>query len=189
MTNKIQQNFFKKLEKIYRDMDTAWENTASAYGFKCKGCTENCCETEFYHYTHIEKDYLLHGVQTLDKETLERVIDSAEKVNTIRNSAKRKNKHTRIMCPLNHNNLCIIYKFRPMICRLHGIPHQLARPGSEPVMSPGCGTGSKIFNKKGYIKFDRTPFYADMAAIEINYRKATGKTKKIKQTIAHMLVS
>ncbi len=191
MNNKFQYNqkFFSKLNLLYEDMDRAWRKTASAYGFKCTGCEQNCCETEFYHYTYIEKDYLLWGMNTLDHETIKQVLFRAEQVNKKRGIAEKQNKKIRVMCPLNENNLCMLYKFRPMICRLHGIPHELCKPCSEPVISPGCDAGAELFNAKGYIKFDRTPFYSKMAGLEMDYRKTNGKLKKIKQTIAQMLIS
>ena len=191
MDNKFQHNqkFFSKLNLLYGDMDRAWEKAAAAYGFKCTGCAESCCETEFYHYTYIEKDYLLWGMNTLDHGTIKQVLFRAEQVNKQRGIAEKRNERIRIMCPLNENNLCMIYKFRPMICRLHGIPHELCKPSSEPLISPGCDAGTELFNEKGYIKFDRTPFYSKMAGIEMDYRKAKGKSEKIKQTIAQMLIS
>jgi len=188
MNNKIQNKFFTKLSVIYDTMDKSWDKAASAYGFKCTGCSENCCETEFYHYTYIEKDYLLSRIKTLEQEERKQVLSRAEKINSQRALAKKAGKSIRIMCPLNKNNLCMLYKFRPMICRLHGIPHELCKPFSKPVINPGCDAGAPLFNSKGYIKFDRTPFYSEMAALEINYRAATGKSKKIKQTIAQMLI-
>ncbi len=190
MKNKFKhnQNFFSKLSLLYEEMDRAWEKTASTYGFKCTGCSESCCETEFYHYTYIEKDYLLWGVNTLDHETIKLVLSRAEQVNKKRSIAEKQKKRIRVMCPLNENNLCMIYKFRPMICRLHGIPHELRKPGSQPLVSPGCDAGAALFNEKGYMKFDRTPFYSKMAGIEMDYRKTHGKSKKIKQTIAQMVV-
>ena len=187
MDDKLQNDFFTRLAAIYDNMDKSWNAAASAYEFKCTGCSENCCETEFYHYTCIEKDYLLRGMDTLDQYTKKQVLSRAEKVNRCRAIAEKTGKRIRIMCPLNMDSLCIIYKFRPMMCRLHGIPHELCTPCSGPVMNPGCDIGTFLFKAKGYIKFDRTPFYKKMADIEMEYRKATGESKKIKQTIAQMI--
>jgi len=187
MNNKIQKNFFTRLAVIYDNMDRSWDNVASAYGFKCTGCMDNCCETEFYHYTYIGKDYLISGMDSLEAEIKKQILSKAEKVNRRRTLAKKAGERIRIMCPLNKNNRCMLYKFRPMICRLHGIPHELCKPGLETIMNPGCDAGTALFNSIGYIKFNRTPFYSEMAAIEMDYKNATGKSKKIKQTIAQML--
>ncbi len=192
MDDKVREQFFARLGVIYENMDKAWNRAASAYGFECTGCMENCCETEFYHYTYIEKDYFLWGMETLGHEAKKQVLERAEKVNTKRYFAEKTGRKIRIMCPVNENNLCMIYKFRPMICRLHGIPHELCKPWARPeinsVIHPGCHAGAEIFNAKGYIKFDRTLFYSEMAGIEMDYRKITGKSQKIKQTIAQMLM-
>ncbi len=74
-----------------------------------------------------------------------------------------------------------------MICRLHGLPHELNRPGYQPVKSSGCHAG--LFNDKTYIKFDRTPFYQKMAKIEADYRKDIKLKGKIKESVAQMLIS
>jgi Fe-S-cluster containining protein len=93
------------------------------------------------------------------------------------------------MCPLNSNGLCQLYKFRPMICRLHGIPHELKKTGAEPVRHPGCLDGTPLFNTTAYYKFDRTPLYAEMAKLEMEYRLSTDNQTRIKQTIAEILGS
>jgi hypothetical protein len=74
-----------------------------------------------------------------------------------------------------------------MICRLHGLPHELKRPGGDPVQGPGCNFGK--FDPNGYIPFDRTLFYQEMAAIELRFRKTLNLSGRVKQTIAQMLIS
>ena len=182
-----QIKYFSLLKQLYADMDEAWNKTASIYGFKCTGCSENCCESEFYHHTYIEKDFLLYGLKHLSDSAIKLAVKKARKVSSTRQSFANKGKPVRIMCPLNNDGLCSIYAYRPMICRLHGIPHELCRPGTQPVKNPGCDAGSPLFDKI-YCKFDRTPFYLRMADIEINYRKNTGLTGRIKKSIADMLL-
>jgi len=94
----------------------------------------------------------------------------------------------RLMCPLNFDAVCILYPYRPMICRLHGIPHELHKPGQNPVYGPGCETFDCRCGDKGYFKFDRTPFYRDMAALEQEARKTLGLAEKIRMTVAEMIV-
>lgn len=183
MVNKI----FERLEKLYHAMDTAWDRAALSYGFRCNGCDENCCETEFYHHTSIEKAYLLHGFNQLPLPLAIASKKRAQKVVTKRNIAAKKGGQIRIMCPLNLEERCSLYRFRPMICRLHGIPHELTKPGSLPVKSPGCNAGSDLFGVK-YIQFDRTRFYSEMATIEMDYLNIIGKTTRNRETIAHMLL-
>ncbi|MBF0259829.1 MAG: hypothetical protein HQK62_13525 [Desulfamplus sp.] len=180
-------------------MDTAWDKTASLYGFQCNGCDESCCETEFYHHTLIEKTYLLHGLSQMPPPAVIAAKKRAQKVCTKRNIATKKGGNIRVMCPLNQDGKCIIYRFRPMICRLHGIPHELSKfennsmkdplisykPGA--LTSPGCKAGSELFSS-GYIPFNRTPFYMEMAEIEKEYQKSVGTITRNRQTIAQMLI-
>jgi hypothetical protein len=74
-----------------------------------------------------------------------------------------------------------------MICRLHGIPHEIWRPGSAPVRSPGCGDFDRQCEHKAYVPFDRTPLYAEMVRCEQALRKALGFREKIKLTVAQMI--
>ncbi len=168
-------------------MDTAWKKIADSYQFQCNGCEDNCCRSLFFHHTHIEKAYLLYGFDQLDqkkkKAALERAEDYFQKIFP----ADGEIKSLKIMCPLNENEKCIVYPYRPMICRLHGLPHEIRNPGSNPLMGKGCESGR--FNKKAYIPFDRTPFYQNMVQIESDYRITSKRNGKIKETIAQMLLS
>ena len=49
-------------------MDKAWNKIADLYGFQCNGCEDNCCRSLFFHHTYIEKSYLLHGFNQLDRQ-------------------------------------------------------------------------------------------------------------------------
>jgi Fe-S-cluster containining protein len=189
MTETIHPPFFKQLSTLYTRMDTAWTAAAAHYGFHCQGCVDNCCETEFHHHTHIEKHYLLAGLKTLDPGTAEKIRTRAATVCEQREDARKTGATARVMCPLNSQGLCQLYDFRPMICRLHGIPHELQRPGAPAIQGPGCETGDPLFSAASYLKFDRTPFYADMASIEMAYRTAIENPGKIRETIAEMLMN
>jgi hypothetical protein len=76
-----------------------------------------------------------------------------------------------------------------MICRMHGIPHQLQKPGRKVIVGPGCGTFDDCCSHKGYFKFDRTPFYLEMAKLENEFKQTVGIAGKIKMTVAEMIVS
>jgi hypothetical protein len=75
-----------------------------------------------------------------------------------------------------------------MICRLHGIPHEHRNPRRDITYGPGCQVFSKQVGKKDYYRFDRTPFYIKMAALEKDLKQAAGITTKVKMTIADMLI-
>ena len=92
------------------------------------------------------------------------------------------------MCPLNQSGMCIIYDYRPMICRLHGIPHELRKPGQPIIHSPGCGEFDNQCPDTAYVEFDRTPFYLEMARLENEFKQAAGLTGRIRLTIAEMIL-
>lgn len=179
---------FERLATLYACMDKAWETAAAHYGFVCKGCADNCCATEFYHYTYIEKHYLISGLKTLTLSDVETIKGKAKTACTARDEAKPAERPIRVMCPLNSSGLCQLYKFRPMICRLHGIPHELKKPGTPPVRHQGCPDGTPLFKARAYYKFDRTPLYSELAKIEMEYRRSTGNQTRMRQSIAEMLI-
>ena len=172
-------------------MDKAFDKAASHYGFQCNGCEDNCCKSFFYHHTFIEKDFLLSKANDFAHDKKVALKKSAELyLNSVFSENNKKEK--RPLCPLNKEGLCILYNQRPMICRLHGIPHHLNIPGREIQENPGCDAGTSFFNATTYYSFDRIPYYKEMTEIEIEYRetfsKSNVKSGKIKQTIAHMLL-
>jgi hypothetical protein len=125
---------------------------------------------------------------TLDAEVRDRVksravtvVDTIEKDHSTPGSV-------RLMCPLNFEARCILYPFRPMICRLHGIPHELKKPGQAAMMEPGCDTFASRCGRRPYMPFDRTPFYRDMAGLEMDVKRAVGMRGKLKMSIAQMIL-
>lgn len=93
------------------------------------------------------------------------------------------------MCPLNFDGLCVLYPYRPMICRLHGIPHELQPPGQGKILNVGCRDFEKRNSTRMHVPFDRTPFYTKMAGLEKEFRQQAGTTQKIKMTVSQMIVS
>ncbi len=186
------KEYFNKLNVLYMKMDKAYDKAALHYGFECNGCEDNCCKSFFYHHTYIEKDYLLSKTNEFDleqKKALKTIAEKYLKDITLHNQDINKKKP---LCPLNKEEKCILYDQRPMICRLHGIPHHLNIPGKEINHSPGCDAGDSFFSSTNYFSFDRIPYYKEMAEIEKEYRASfsntNSKSGKIKQTIAHMLL-
>ena len=170
-------------------MDRKYNEAGDYYGFNCNGCEDNCCATRFYHHTLLEVLYILKGFNSLEKAKQIKIKHQALDVSKKIIEADEKGMAVRLMCPLNFDGLCILYNHRPMICRLHGIPSELHSPGQQITYSPGCNSFSKQCNEKGYIKFDRTPFYVEMAELEKKLKLAVGMTRKIKMTVAQMLVA
>ena len=181
-------DFVQLLKPIYAAMDDAYEQAAQQYGFSCDGCRDNCCRTRFYHHTLIEYVYLKKGLMSLSVEMQDRVRSRAITVMDTIEKAHDNQGAIRSMCPLNVDTRCILYPYRPMICRLHGIPHELKKPGQPGIMGPGCGTFDSRCGRKPYICFDRTAIYRDMAKLEQAVRQATRVQDRIKMTIAEMIL-
>jgi len=179
--------FLDQLKLIYAEMDQKYKVAADYYDFHCRGCEDNCCLTRFYHHTYLEYFYILKGYSDLLSEKKITVKEGATDVCKRTADLDEKNQKVRLICPLNDNGLCILYDYRPMICRLHGISHELHRPDGKIIYGPGCEAFTKLSEGKGYFKFDRTPFYLKMANLERDLKKELGITQKIKMTIAEMI--
>jgi Fe-S-cluster containining protein len=181
---------FSALVELYQDMDKTWNQVAQQYGFQCNGCEDNCCLSLFFHHTHTEAAFLQYGFQTLPPKDREQILNLSRDYcrQTFSEATEKGNQATskKVPCPLLKEERCRLYHFRPMICRMHGLPHELHKPGFNAIKGPGCDAGH--FDSRTYIPFDRTPFYKQMALIEMNFRQLTGKTGKIKKTIAQILM-
>ncbi|MEJ2657978.1 MAG: hypothetical protein P8012_12420 [Desulfobacterales bacterium] len=181
--------FLGRLKTLYSAMDRRYREAADYYGFQCTGCEDNCCYTRFYHYTLLEYLFIIKGYYLLDAEKQDEVKGRALKVCRETEKADEKGESLRWMCPVNFDGRCLLYAYRPMICRLHGIPHELTSPGRGVLRASGCDRFTRTCHGKTYYKFDRTPFYAEMAALEKELRQSADGTQKIKLTVAQMIKS
>jgi hypothetical protein len=181
------QSHIQTLEGIYADMDRCYAKAANAYAFQCTGCQDSCCLTLFHHHTLIEFFYLGKGLQGLDGRRLMALKQKASLVK--QHIAAAKALPIRVMCPLNEAGRCVLYPYRPMICRLHGIPHELHKPGQAVSRGSGCHVFSEKFQHKPYQPFDRTPHYRQMAQLEKNLRLETKYYQRLKMTVADMVIA
>ena len=186
---KIYRPYLKQLATLFDTMDREYQLTAQAYGFECKGCRDNCCLTRFYHHTLLEYLYLMKGYRGLEKKRQVKIRSRAREVCAQTGTADQYNSPALRMCPLNFEDRCILYNHRPMICRLHGIPHQLYHPAKGLRHGPGCDEFAHLCGKKEYVPFDRTPFYSGIAELEKDLRKEMNANQKIKLTIAQMIIA
>ncbi|MBA3037631.1 MAG: hypothetical protein FP814_14205 [Desulfobacterium sp.] len=181
--------FLPRLELIYKTMDDQYNELSRYYGFCCTGCDDNCCFTRFYHHTFAEYLYIKKGLETLDPENRKEIKEKAFSICRQTSELDQSGLQVHLLCPLNYGGMCVLYAYRPMICRLHGLPHELVLPGREKRLSPGCDEFESQCGTKGYVEFDRTPFYASMAELERDIKKALDISERIKMTVAEMLTT
>ena len=186
--NLLMDDFLERLREIFTRMDEDYAAAINHYKFQCDGCTDNCCLTRFHHHTYLEYYYLARGFRSLNPVQKNEVLEKAREVCSETAAADKKGTPVRLMCPLNSGSLCILYPYRPMICRMHGIPHELHKPGYEVIHVPGCHTFDERCADKSYYRYDRTPFYMQMAGLEKEFKQALGVDQKIKMTVAEMIV-
>lgn len=181
--------FLRRLELIYKKMEDEYNKLSGSYGFYCAGCEENCCFTRFYHHTFAEYLYIKKGLETLEPVNRKEIKEKAVSICRQTIELDKSGLPVHLPCPLNYEGMCVLYTYRPMICRLHGLPHELVLPGRENKLSPGCDEFKLQCGSKAYMKFDRTPFYSEMAGLERDIKKAFGISERIKMTVAQMLTT
>jgi Fe-S-cluster containining protein len=183
--------FLDRLRALFAEMDAAYTRAAAAAGFDCRGCGESCCRSRFHHHTALEVVFLREGFGSLPPGEREEVLAVARSVAAAQAApAAEEAASPRPMCPLNTEGRCRLYSHRPMICRLHGVEHELHPPGRPVIIGAGCREFERCRGTaRPGERFDRTPFYARLAALESEFREAEGLRRRIKLTIAEMLLA
>ena len=180
----------RAVTELFAEMQSAYQDHARAYGFDCHGCDDNCCATRFYHHTLLELIVLQQGLATLSADRRMRVRERSREICRIYRDRPAERTGRRVMCPLNEDRKCILYPYRPMICRLHGIPHELKMPAGGVQHHPGCHWFSeRVGSTRPRGAFDRTPFYGRMAELEKGLRRELGLDRRIKLTVAEILLA
>jgi hypothetical protein len=179
----------ERLEGIYAEMEAAYDEVAWQLGFSCQGCSDNCCDSYFLHHTYVEWCYLQLGIQQLSGEKqVELRQRSVQYIDTCM-QALRLGRQPQILCPLNENGLCILYKHRLMICRTHGVPAFFVRPDGERVSFPGCfRCQERVGGRQNYPTVDRTLTLQRLAVLENQLLQSKRHLfPRVKLTIAEML--
>lgn len=96
-----------------------------------KGCSE-CCERGDYPLSDIELEYLMKGFIELEPSVKLQVQENIK--NMVRGG----------VCPFLINKECSVYKYRPIICRVHGLAYFYK---GEKVKLPHCVENNKNFAK------------------------------------------
>lgn len=111
----------KKLKKYF--------NKYQEHIYCQKGCTL-CCEKGDYPMSLIEYKYMIQGYSLIENNLKIKVQQNIKNM-------KRGEK-----CPFLINNLCAIYNWRPIICRVHGLAYLYKE---NIVKIPYCANNGKNF--------------------------------------------
>jgi hypothetical protein len=180
----------RQMENIYAELESAYDTVADELKFSCRGCPDNCCDSYFLHHTYIEWSYLWLGVLELAEQKREELQARAREYVIRAEKELHHNRRPQIMCPLNENGLCILYKHRLMVCRTHGVPATLTRPDGKILHFPGCFRCQEQVRTDGMTRsVERTALLRRLAALENEYlNNRRHLYSKVKLTIAQMLV-
>lgn len=173
--------FLDRAALLYADMDEKYGQVSDQYGFHCQGCEDNCCRTTFYHHTVLECLCLFKGFGCMGEDLRAEVLKQAQLVSRQPSAGH--------YCPLCREGRCLLYTYRPMICRLHGIAHEVHRPDRAVGYGPGCAAFETVAKGKPYIAFDRTKYYWELSRLEQDVRAVLGVTKKIKMTVGQIVAA
>jgi len=184
----------REISEIYQALQEDYIQVAEDIGLTCSGCSDNCCDSYFLHYTYCEWAYLWEGIRMLDDAQLDRIMARAEEyVRQSREILEREERPV-LMCPLNEDGLCVLYSHRLLICRMHGIPATLTRPDGQLLRFPGCFrcqeiVAEKYENEVEAPAMDRTLLFRRLAGLE---SRLLGDRRhmfpKVRKTIAEMIV-
>lgn len=173
------------LRTLYAAMERAYDELSGHYGFDCKGCEDNCCTQRFYHHTLTEHYYLLKGLNGADKGLAREILSRAKTVTGTYREEVLTGRILLLMCPVNFDGLCALYKYRPMICRLHGLPHEFTRPDVTTTQGGGCHRFES--SHRTTRRLNRTGFYTELAGLEKQLRASLGFNGRYKKTTAQIL--
>ena len=189
-TKKLSTEISEQLADLYVRMEVAYDGVAQSYGLSCKGCSDNCCDSYFEHHTYLEWAYLMKGLDTLPDDTRKAVEERAYVYVVESERLLARKERPVLMCPLNENGLCILYSYRLMICRMHGVPSYFMRPDGKEIRFAGCFRCQELIgDKEPKETVDRTELYRELAQLEtdlIGYGRHY--LPKVEITLAKMIV-
>lgn len=95
-----------------------------------KGCSF-CCQKGDYPISELEFKYIMLGYMETAEEVKSKIKHNIEQM---QEGEK---------CPFLVNNICSVYKYRPLVCRVHG----LAYKGNKYVILPYCTNEKKNYHR------------------------------------------
>ncbi len=180
-------DFLSNIKTLYEAIERDYDSIREHYGFSCAGCEENCCTQRFFHYTWAEYLYLLEGMKNAGAARAMEITAKAGEVVASYDKEEDPLEPNPLMCPINFEGLCALYAHRPLICRMHGLPHKVRDPKGNETRGGGCAPfDSKAF-KAGWT-LNRTPHYTALARIEGKLRKRKRLSGNLRLTTAEMLI-
>ena len=183
-----------RLGRIYGEMETEYNRVAVQLEFSCEGCPDNCCDSYFEHHTYAEWSYLWLGFRQLPAEEQQEILQRAEAYQRACEAALAREERPQVMCPLNRKGRCILYPYRLMVCRTHGVPATMTRPDGRRLNFPGCFRCQELVkvryqNEEGVPRMERTPLLRQLAMLENDLMEGRRHLyPKIRLTIAQMLL-
>ena len=182
----------EQIEALYGDMEQSYDITASLLGHSCAGCPDNCCDSYFLHFTYIEWGYLWHGMSLLTQEKQSELISRALIYEKQSEEMLARGERPRLLCPLNENGRCILYKYRLMVCRTHGVPAVMTRPDGKKLTFPGCFRCQELVDQSeidvNSVMMERTPLLSRLVGLEQDLLEGKRSLMpKVRMTIAGML--
>ena len=164
-------DLFKKYEQLAAKADQAFQKIGRDYGtsIKCVLQCSDCCNAIFGLFL-IEVAFIQHHFNQLDGTVRHEVVVRADKADKdLKKIEEKLQAHDddphmksyalskeRVRCPLlDKNRECTLYPFRPITCRVYGIPTAIQRKARV------CG---KAAFKKGesYPTFDLDAAYGEL---------------------------
>ncbi|RMG01270.1 MAG: hypothetical protein D6726_09835 [Nitrospirae bacterium] len=177
-----------RLIEVYKKLDDEYRLVADEYeGFSCEGCESICCDQVFIHLTLIEHFHLLEGFRKLPAKRREEILERAEEYNRGFSATSSPEENFRMLCPLCEYSRCTLHPYRPLLCRVYGLPGKLVKPSGEELLFDGCARFKKKFSRVE-LRLNRTEFFASVAEIEKDLRKALAYFQRYRKTVAQMLL-
>lgn len=178
-----------RLVEIYRRIDHAYAEAVQSVGFSCQGCDgTKCCTVDLRISTVVEMSYLRQGFNTLSHSGQDEILARCREIVRAKEVSPAGELYRNSVCALNSDGMCVLYEYRPMICRLHGIPYFFVGPRDSMEQGDGCARFTELHQGRDSIsKLDRTQFYRDVAVLEVEAVRLRGERTK-KRTVAETLV-
>lgn len=183
---------FARLADLYERMSSAYAHTAAQAGLSCQDCDRNCCVSYFQHHTYVEWSYLWRGMNELPAAQREDYLNRARHVVQQYRFALNAGVQPAVMCPLNDDGLCGLYRHRLMICRLHGTRNAMVLPNGERRVFTGCfrfADNVKELPEAQIPTLDRTELYRELVQLEMEFAGPKLRVlPRVNMTLAEMLV-